>query len=173
MNLKILLIGMPGCGKTSLGKRAAKSLDFSFVDLDEEIEKSQNKSINDIFTENGEEYFRRLETEKLKEFCSVPQNKDIIISTGGGVVKNNINIENAKFLGAYIIFIDRPLNFIMEDVDTSDRPLLKDGADKLISLYSERYELYRDAADYIITNNMSFAEVLKEIINHIKTLSDK
>ena len=62
MNLKILLIGMPGCGKTSLGKRAAKSLDFSFVDLDEEIEKSQNKSINDIFTENGEEYFRRLET---------------------------------------------------------------------------------------------------------------
>ena len=164
MNLKILLIGMPGCGKTSLGKRAAKSLDFSFVDLDEEIEKSQNKSINDIFTENGEEYFRRLETEKLKEFCSVPQNKDIIISTGGGVVKNNINIENAKFLGGYIIFIDRPLNFIMEDVDTSDRPLLKDGADKLISLYSERYELYRDAADYIITNNMSFAEVLKEII---------
>lgn len=76
-------------------------------------------------------------------------------------------------LGGYIIFIDRPLNFIMEDVDTSDRPLLKDGADKLISLYSERYELYRDAADYIITNNMSFAEVLKEIINHIKTLSDK
>lgn len=107
MNLKILLIGMPGCGKTSLGKRAAKSLDFSFVDLDEEIEKSQNKSINDIFTENGEEYFRRLETEKLKEFCSVPQNKDIIISTGGGVVKNNINIENAKFLGGYWIFVPR------------------------------------------------------------------
>lgn len=170
INLKILLIGMPGCGKTSMGKRAAKSLGFSFVDLDEEIEESQNKSINDIFKECGEEYFRRLETEKLSEFCSSEYDKNIIISTGGGIVKNNVNIEIAKFMDGYIIFIDRPLDFIMKDVDTSERPLLKAGADRLISLYDERYELYKEAADFIIKNDRSFAEVLKEIINLVKTL---
>ena len=78
-----------------------------------------------IFLRKRRRIFSQIRNREAKEFCSVPQNKDIIISTGGGVVKNNINIENAKFLGGYIIFIDRPLNFIMEDVDTSDRPNLK------------------------------------------------
>ena len=73
-------------------------------------------------------------------------------------------------MDGYIIFIDRPLDFIMKDVDTSERPLLKSGADRLISLYDERYELYKEAADFIIKNDRSFAEVLKEIINLVKTL---
>lgn len=158
--MKIILIGMPGCGKTTIGKMAAEDMNLKFIDLDEEIVKSLGKSINSIFADSGEEVFRKLETEALEKALL---NDDTVISTGGGIVKFSRNIELAKKAGGHIVFIDRPLDLIIGDIDTSERPLLKEGADRLKNLYSERYELYRSAADEIIENNAGLEDITQRI----------
>ncbi len=158
--MKIVLIGMPGCGKTTIGKMAAEKLGVKFIDLDEEIVRSTGKSINSIFAESGEDFFRELETKSLGE-AMLSDNS--VISTGGGIVKFIRNTELAKQAGGYIVFIDRPLDLIISDIDTSERPLLKDGADRLKSLYSERYELYKNAADEMIKNDSDLNTVVKRV----------
>lgn len=158
--MKIVLIGMPGCGKTTIGKMAAEELNFKFIDIDEEIVKSSGRTINDIFAENGEDFFRELETETLREAMSFD---NAVVSTGGGIVKSNRNIELIIQSGGHIVFIDRPLDLIIGDIDTSERPLLKDGADRLKNLYYERYELYKNAASEIIENNAGLNDVVQKI----------
>ena len=83
-NMNIYLIGMPGTGKTTIGKLLAKKLSYEFVDLDHQIEKDALMFIDEIFEQYGEKFFRELETKALKE-VSTGTNK--IISTGGGIVK--------------------------------------------------------------------------------------
>lgn len=158
--MKIVLIGMPGCGKTTIGKMAAEELNFKFIDIDEEIVKSSGRTINDIFAENGEDFFRELETETLREAMSFD---NAVVSTGGGIVKFSRNIELIIQSGGHIVFIDRPLDLIIGDIDTSERPLLKDGADRLKNLYYERYELYKNAASEIIENNAGLNDVVQKI----------
>ena len=91
--MNIFLVGPMGSGKSSLGKKLAKSLDKKFIDTDKEIEKKENKTINEIFENNGEKYFR----EKEKEFLvNIPNNLNMIIATGGGIVTNQENREKLK-----------------------------------------------------------------------------
>ena len=93
-NYKICLIGMPGSGKTTIGKEIAHLINYKFIDLDEIIKVDQGKSIPLIFKQNGESYFRDLETKFLKENI---ENKDkILISTGGGaILKNEILLKRS------------------------------------------------------------------------------
>lgn len=158
--MNIVLIGMPGCGKTTIGKLTAERLKYKFADLDDEIVKISGKSINDIFADSGEEYFRELESKVLN--IALKEN-DAVVSTGGGIVKLPRNIKSIKESDSCAVFIDRPLELIISDIDTSERPLLKDGADRLKSLYKERYELYKAAADIIIKNDT----VLSDIVNKV------
>ena len=88
MDKSITLIGMPGCGKTTIGKLLSKKLNYQFIDIDSYIEEKQGKTIDEIF-KNGEEYFRNIETEACRELGEI---KNSIISSGGGVVKRYINI---------------------------------------------------------------------------------
>lgn len=88
---KIFLMGMPGSGKTTVGKRLAKAMGYDFVDLDQYIEKRENCSINDLFRHQGETYFRTAETEALKEISK--KTGQTIISLGGGTPCYNNNIE--------------------------------------------------------------------------------
>ena len=89
--MRVILIGFMGVGKTSVGKKLAKKLNFDFIDTDYEIEILANKTIPDIFEQDGEEHFRKLESTILEKFI---KKEDVVISTGGGIIttKENYNI---------------------------------------------------------------------------------
>lgn len=158
LDKNIILIGMPGCGKTTIGSILAKQLKIEFIDMDEYIQNTTSKTVGELF-ETGEEYFRDIETKACIELA---KKKNILISTGGGVVKRSENIGILK-KDSIIIFIDRPVEKILKDVDVSKRPLLKDGKEKIINLYKERYELYKKAADKVVLNDKNINEVIEKL----------
>lgn len=163
LNDKIVLIGMPGCGKTTIGKILSKELNYKFCDMDEYIEETSQRSIKDIFAES-EEVFRELETDACRDL--IKRNR-LVISTGGGVVKKSRNIEILKN-NSVIVFIDRPVENIVGDVEVDSRPLLKDGKEKVYKLYDERYSLYIKAADIIVKNDGFLKDTVNEIIMLLK-----
>ena len=138
----IVLVGMPGSGKSTVGKLIEKSTDFKFIDTDALIEERKGMSISHIFEKFGEGYFRDAESEIIKE---VSNKTGFIISTGGGAILKKDNIHNLKKNGK-IFFLDRPLKDL---IPTSDRPLAKD-ADAIKKRYEERYGIYLSCADEVI-----------------------
>ena len=159
MKDKVVIIGMPGSGKTTIGKILGRELDLKFYDMDEYIQERTSKSILELF-ENGEDYFRNIETDMCRELS---KEKNVLISTGGGVVKKKENIDALK-KDALIIFLDRPVEKILEDVDVSKRPLLKDGKERVINLYNERYELYKETSHIKVLND----GFIRDTIDNIK-----
>lgn len=159
----IILIGMMGSGKTTIGELLSHKLSKDFIDMDDYIEKSNHMTIQDMFS-ISEEYFRDQEMKACKELS---QKEDTIISTGGGVIKNQKNIDYLKENGI-IIYLDRPINDIMLDIDISHRPLLKNGKEELEKLYQERHDLYSKSAHYRINNDQSIDYVLEKIEEIIK-----
>ena len=135
----IVLYGMPASGKSTLGSQLAKELGKSFFDTDELIEKRENKTITQIFSESGEQGFRKTEAEVIAE---VAVSTGAVIATGGGAVLNSRNVFELSKNGI-AIFIDRPLEKLH---GTPDRPLAKN-AEQLVALYNERKKLYLNAAD--------------------------
>lgn len=120
---KIYLIGMPGSGKTTLGKKVASALLLDFVDLDLEIEKREQKSIPEIFSHQGEDYFRQVESALLHEWAA--SDKSFVMATGGGApcFYNGIEVINNSGIS---IFLDVPIDKLARRVeDNTDRPLLK------------------------------------------------
>ena len=158
MKNKIVLIGMPGCGKTTIGKILSTQLNLKFYDMDEYIQETSGKTIAELF-EKGEDNFRDLETQACRDLI---KKNNVIISTGGGVVKRKENVDILKE-DSTIICLDRPVEKIIGDVDVSKRPLLKDGKEKVLVLYKERYELYKKAADKIIVNDGTVKDVVEKI----------
>lgn len=158
----ILLIGMPGCGKSTIGEELANKINYDFCDMDKYIEEISNSTVKELFN-ISEEYFRDYETLACKELSNKSK---IIISSGGGVIKRKKNIDFFKDKGI-IIFIDRPIENILKDVDTSSRPLLSDGKSKLYNLYSERYNLYNNYCEIKIVNDTTIEETIDKIIKII------
>ncbi len=156
----IVLIGMPGCGKTTIGRLLAHRLGRSFIDIDSYIEKQAGCTVSRIFRQ-GEEVFRRLEAEAVLALENV---KASVITTGGGIVKNASNMESLRKNGI-IIYIDRSIEDISGDIDISTRPLLADGGDRLVQLYNERHELYRKYSDFTVENKGTLAATAEKIIN--------
>ena len=138
----IVLIGMPGCGKTTIGKAAAAELNMSFIDTDDEIVKEAEKEIPRIFDESGEDGIRELESEIIARVSAV---QGAVIATGGGAILRQRNIDLLKENGI-IVFIDRPLEKL---VTTDNRPLSKT-RELLKKRYDERYGLYNKAADITV-----------------------
>lgn len=163
MSKNIVLIGMPGCGKTTLGKIISKNLELKFFDVDQCIEEKSGKLIPQLF-DVSEEHFRSVESEVVHELS---KEKTSVISTGGGVIKKSINIERLKENGV-VIFIDRPVDNIASDVEVSTRPLLKDGVHKLYELFNERYGLYKKYCDIHVMNDSCIEETVERIISMIK-----
>lgn len=163
----LVLIGMPGCGKTTIGIILSEKLKIDFIDMDEYIEKKTKSTITDLFIK-GEEYFRAIESEIVQEISTL---KSSIISTGGGIVKNHNNIMKLKENGI-IIFIDRPIDLIVSNIKTSTRPLLTDGAHKLYELYNDRYQLYKASSDFIVNNDKKIQRVIVDIIKIYKREKD-
>ncbi len=138
----IVLIGMPSCGKTTVGGLLEERLGRPLVDTDREIEAKAGKTIPEIFALSGEKGFRDIESQVIKE---VSARQGVIIATGGGAVLNPKNIELLKENGK-IYFLDRPLESL---ITTDDRPLSSNRHD-LEKRYRERYGIYRESADRII-----------------------
>jgi len=166
MRRNLVLIGMPGSGKTTIGGLLAEKLGRKSIDLDAFIEKHAGHSINELFCQWGEEYFRKLETEVV---LMMEKEEASVISTGGGIVKRAINMESLKKNGI-IIFIDRNVNDIMNDLDASTRPLLAGGADRLIQLHAERYDLYKKYSNFTFKNEGKINEVVENICNIVRSL---
>ncbi len=162
INKNIVFIGLPGCGKTAIGKEVSKRLSLPFCDIDTYIEKEEGKLIKEIFLQ-GEDYFRRLESQAIEE---ISKNYPSIISTGGGSIKIHSNME-ALQKNAVIIFINRPVEHIIQDVDISARPLLAEGSAKLYELYIERYPLYKKYCDIEVFNDTDFNEVVDKVMQFI------
>jgi shikimate dehydrogenase len=141
----IVLTGMPGCGKSTLGKMLAKMLGRKMIETDEVISQEAGASIKTIFAEHGEQYFRDLESEVVKRSSL---KGGAVISTGGGAILRKENVDALRLNGV-IVFIDRPLECLKT---TDSRPLSNDRS-KLEKLYEERYQIYRDTADIIIETN--------------------
>jgi shikimate dehydrogenase len=138
----IVLIGMPGAGKTTVGRILAQKTGKDFVDTDEETVKQAGMPIPAIFKEAGEAGFRDLETAVVRGFSG---RSGLVIAIGGGTVLREENVRLLKHYGR-LVFLDRPL----ESLEPSpDRPL-GDTPEKLARLYAERRPIYRAAADEII-----------------------
>ena len=142
----IVLIGMPGVGKTTIGKQLACELAREFVDVDEYIEQQAGMSIPEMFAVS-EEFFREREAAVIRELSA---RGNMVIATGGGVIKVAANIQTLKSTGL-VLFLNRSIDDILVDMDADYRPLLKDNPrEKLQQLYHERYDKYLGCADYTI-----------------------
>lgn len=160
--MNIVLIGLPGSGKTTVGSSLSEKINRDFFDSDLEIEKSQGKAINEIF-KNGEEYFRNLETETLKTLLD---KENIILASGGGVVERACNLDLLK--DHYVIFLDRSVEDILKDLDETTRPLLKDKPyENLKTLADKRREKYLSAADFVVSETTA-TDTVNEIIKKLK-----
>jgi len=158
----IVLIGIMGCGKTTISKLLSEKLNLPVVDMDEYLVNKHQCSINDMFAVS-EEHFRDLESQACIDLAKLDGH---IISTGGGVVKRKQNSDVLRKTGI-VFYLDRPVDNIITDVTTADRPLLKDGPQKLYQLHDERHQLYLDACDYHILNDGTLNEVVDRIIKII------
>ena len=162
MGRNIVLIGMPASGKSTIGKLLAKKMNYEYYDADRYLERKENVKISTLFSEKGEEYFRNLETKYLKELS---QKNGIIISTGGGAVKREKNIQILGEKGI-IVFLNRKIEDIAKE-NHEARPLLQN-IDNIYKLYDERIELYNRYSDIIVENDGTLKEVTDKITEEIE-----
>ena len=158
----IVLIGMPACGKSTIGYWLSKKIGYPLLDTDKYLEEKENRIISDIFSNEGEEYFRNLETKYLKELS---EKEGFIISTGGGAVKKKENIDILKKNGI-VIFLNREINDISKE-NHKHRPLLQD-INNIQKLYDERIDLYKKYSDIIIKNNDDMDIIVDRIVTALK-----
>lgn len=154
----IVLIGMPSAGKTTIGKMLEERMGKEFIDLDDKIIEKAGMSIPEIFEQSGEEGFRAIETE-VAIALSGENNK--IIATGGGTIKNKINMDFLRQNGI-TIFIDRDVEKLVSD--DPNRPLSK-SKEALQQMHAERYPLYQQYAAYIAVNNSDIEQTVNDIEN--------
>ena len=159
----IVLIGMPGSGKSTIGKIIATQLNRAFCDLDEEIVKHAGCSIPEIFEKQGEEVFRKYETEVISDIC---MKSGLVIATGGGCVTKERNYPLLHQNGT-IVWIKRDIN----ELPTDGRPLSQ--VNKLREMYSIRRPLYEAFSDISINNNCDVEKIASCMIDAIKEEHDK
>ncbi|MBP2631111.1 MAG: Shikimate kinase [Firmicutes bacterium] len=167
----IVLIGFMGTGKTSTGKLLANRLGYFFIDTDNKIEIDNKISINDMFAQYGEKYFRNKEAETIHK---VAEYHNAVISTGGGVVLNEDNMIALRQNGI-IITLKASIDVILERTGRrkNTRPLLKeDGRQIIVDLLETRDALYQRADLIINTSELSPLQVTDEIIKFIRKVDE-
>jgi len=155
MHKHIFLIGMPGAGKTTVGKMLAKELGRDFYDLDQTIQDKVGKSVHD-----GKDAFTEYEYTTIKELI---HNKPSVIATGGGTVTYDKTVKLMRNNGL-VVFVNRDVNHILDDLDLEIRPLVKESIEYIFNVYEERYPLYEKVAHIKIGNEGSITDAVQEII---------
>ncbi len=165
MEKKVFLVGFMGSGKTTIGRLLAKKLKVPFVDIDEEIEIREGLKIPEIFALKGENYFRKLELEVLKEITlSLPS---FVMATGGGLGANPRAMEFMKKHGT-VVWLDIDFDtFLRRTSKDPNRPLLKRGEEKLKKLFEERKKVY-SLADIRVKSQKSVELTLKKLLEELE-----
>ena len=160
----LYLVGMTGCGKSTIGREVAKQLNFPFYDADREIETEAGLSISEIFEYEGEAKFRRLEVAAID---TLTQLRKVVLATGGGAI---LRVSTRKHLAhrGFVVYLNVPIATLIDRAEQSkNRPLLKDrdAKDVLTDMFEERNSLYTDIADVTFNTDLylSVAEVATEI----------
>ncbi len=165
--MKIVLTGFMGTGKTSVGRELSKELGYRFVDTDVLIEEREGMPISLIFKKKGEDYFRQLEQAIVKE---VSETDRVVVATGGGVIKNKINVEHLGRRGV-IIWLKADPEMILKRVmlEGGTRPLLDvdEPLHEINKLLAERLPLYKQADTSVDTNYITPKETAHEIIERL------
>lgn len=164
--MNIYLIGFMGTGKTTVGKALASKLNKKFSDLDDLIVKKTGKQIVEIFREDGEDEFRKIETEVLKD---INEKDDFVVATGGGVLTTEGNYEIMKSNGIIITLAASPEAIYERLKNDETRPLLMvdNVIDEIKRLMFERAPLYIKA-DYIVdTTERPIDEIVNEIVEYL------
>ncbi len=163
----VVLVGLMGAGKSTVGRELVSYLGFSFIDTDDELERRMGVTIPVIFDVEGEDGFRLRET---KVIADMPDQKNSVISTGGGVVLKSENREYLKSAGK-IVYLSASADILYDRTKNSKkRPLLQktDIKKTIEQLLSEREELYRNVADIIIeSGKWSPKEMAKKIAERL------
>ena len=164
----VFMIGMPGAGKTTLGAALAQELGFSFLDLDDQIEQAEQRSIAEIFTSKGEAYFRQAEARELRRLQGL---QHTVVATGGGTpcFLQNISWMNERGL---TVFLDVPLELLALRLEKqTNRPLFTGRAQtlrhKLHETLSARKRYYEQAAVKVAAENLNIkelAQLVREIL---------
>ena len=157
----VILTGMMGSGKTTVGKELATILNYNFVDLDEIIENKYGK-ITDIFSQKGEKYFRELETQELK---NLENQSNFVLSTGGGIILKDENIKILKDLGQVFYLSAKSETIYNRIKNQKHRPLLNTQNPKntIEEILSKRLEKYEKSGEKITTDNKNAKEIAGEI----------
>ncbi len=167
----IILIGFMGSGKSTMGKLIANKLGCSFVDTDHYIEKKEGRTISDIFTDDGEEYFRNSETEALKELLESEDKK--VLALGGGTPLREENRMLLKDAG-YVIFLKvSPQEAYRRLKNDTERPLLQvpNPKEKIKELLDFRNPIYEAAADYVLLEeNKTLDDVFYELSEIVRDM---
>lgn len=164
--MNIILAGMPGSGKSSVGEALARALGYGFADTDKIITERYGE-ITKIFAERGEKYFRELESEAVEEVCRL---SNVVVATGGGCLLNEKNLKCLKSCGK-IIYLKTSVKELLKRLEGDlTRPLLKgDVGGNLKRIYRARKEIYERAADItVITDGKTSDETVKEILEKVK-----
>lgn len=159
----IILTGFMGTGKSAVGKALAEKLSFRLIDTDAMIEERAGTSINKLFEKKGENFFRDLETEVIRDIAGT---KNAIVITGGGAVIREINIENLRKCGTIVCLTATPDEIYKRIKDETHRPLLRvdDPVGKIKKLLEIRKEFYERSDNFVDTTELSVVEVADRII---------
>jgi len=160
----LILIGFPGTGKDSVANEISKTINIPVFSTDKYIEFKEKKSINEIFYKSGEEYFRKLEKIALKKAVDL---RNVIISTGGGIVKDPLNVNIMKKSGKIFTLKANIKELKKRLMEMRTRPLIKDEQD-IEKLYSERKNLYDFAEHKIDTSEKNISEIANSIIRRLR-----
>lgn len=162
----IVLIGMMGSGKTTIGKLLGEKLTLRSIDIDVIIEQNEKRTISEIFQNEGEKYFRNIEKETIKKNFT---NKDLIISLGGGAFEDQLTQE-LLLKNSTVIYLKTSPNVILERIkNNTNRPLLKNqmSVEKIQSIILQRQKNYELANITILTDNKNTDKIVEEILGVI------
>lgn len=169
MKKNVALTGFMGTGKSTVGKKLAAELGWSFIDTDAEIEKSFDRTIPAIFKTEGESAFRAAERAVIR---SLAEREHCVISTGGGTILDEQNREVLSGL-AYIVALHAPLGTLLKRIgNNEDRPLLQKPVREIEALWESRRPFYGQADYSVDTADKSVDEIKDEIIAWLRRWSD-
>jgi shikimate kinase len=168
----VFLSGFMACGKTTVGQTYARRTGAEFIDLDEYIEKKQRATVAEIFRDYGEEYFRKIEAECLRELCG----KNAVVACGGGTMTDGKNYGAVRLSDGFVVFIDTPFPFCRDRIRKTPgvRPVADERDDEqLEELYNTRRPLYLKNSDCTVSGVNPSLLVFTDIVTEVAALIEK